>query len=565
MDSANSRTAQASTRDPAPKQLSKLVIKAIHVRVLSKSFSLKSTIDVTMDDHAQSKKFFLRNTDKLQWNLKTPLHIVNGAELSISWKATGKSGCAISMTLPYQSIHDQIHDSELEYVHANGSIRVVFDKEFQPEDFYEAAELIKEHKTVLEQLGKSAGIVKKLLAAGDIVKDLHPAAGAILSSLTMILNILKQQDTEHKDILSLLTQMANIIDYTFYMEGYATFAPLMEVIQGLKKTMDDTAKLVIERSQRGNSKAVLSLLVSDDRDRIKKIKEIFSQLRGDFDRGVNMERFKQAQEDRLLAKLDINHQPPALRCLPGTREDILAEIIAWADDFNAPNIMWIHAYPGAGKSTLASTVALDFKEAGRLGALFAFDRKAVTSTSALWCTVSYKLAVRCPVCRDHIVTKIKSGAMDNATADDIFNELVVEPLNQYATSMSNGLPVFIIDALDECGVLDSSAYSQRTDLLSTIGKWVGLHKKFKLLVTSRAEVDITTKLSKISHILALESGDRTTSNTKDDIIKYFEHEFAEITVGKSNLHNWPGRRAIAELAEQASGIFIWARTVMKYI
>ncbi|KAI0028771.1 hypothetical protein K488DRAFT_24583, partial [Vararia minispora EC-137] len=62
------------------------------------------------------------------------------------------------------------------------------------------------------------------------------------------------------------------------------------------------------------------------------------------------------------------------RCLPGTRVNILNDIHAWAANFALPNILWLRAYPGAGKSTLASHVAGDFKTARRLGAFFAFDR-----------------------------------------------------------------------------------------------------------------------------------------------------------------------------------------------
>jgi hypothetical protein len=41
-------------------------------------------------------------------------------------------------------------------------------------------------------------------------------------------------------------------------------------------------------------------------------------------------------------------------CMEGTREWIFAQILAWLDDCQAPNILWLGGSPGAGKSTIAS-------------------------------------------------------------------------------------------------------------------------------------------------------------------------------------------------------------------
>ena len=51
-------------------------------------------------------------------------------------------------------------------------------------------------------------------------------------------------------------------------------------------------------------------------------------------------------------------------CTAGTREDILKEIIAWADDISAdsPPVFWLTGQAGSGKTTIAYTVAEHFDE-----------------------------------------------------------------------------------------------------------------------------------------------------------------------------------------------------------
>jgi ABC-type glutathione transport system ATPase component len=66
-----------------------------------------------------------------------------------------------------------------------------------------------------------------------------------------------------------------------------------------------------------------------------------------------------AEEKRLL----VNHQNPpkgsplSEECLSQMCNNILKEINDWLLDFQKPNILWLFGSPGAGKSTIAMTVA----------------------------------------------------------------------------------------------------------------------------------------------------------------------------------------------------------------
>ncbi|OCH83859.1 hypothetical protein OBBRIDRAFT_711378, partial [Obba rivulosa] len=261
--------------------------------------------------------------------------------------------------------------------------------------------------------------------------------------------------------------------------------------------------------------------------------------------------------------------PP--RCLNGTRKEILSTITSWTNDFTASNVFWIHGYPGAGKSTIAFTIANQLKEANRLGAIFAFDRKPETSPSVLWRHISYKLTQEYLTCRVEIVSKVKDGALKNITATEIFYQLVAEPLRQWGGVLTgfphDRLPVIVIDALDECGGLGSSSIQGRGEILSRISEWAKLHPHFKLIVTSRFEHDINHSFSTIPHrSLAIDIGNAVKPESTEDIRRYIEDRFKKMTTGdESELVNWPGEDVVDDLSKRALGIFIWVVTVLNYV
>ena len=82
-------------------------------------------------------------------------------------------------------------------------------------------------------------------------------------------------------------------------------------------------------------------------------------------------------------------------CLPGTRVDVLKEIVHWAVDPEETRRVLLFTGPaGAGKSMIAHTVAGYFKKAGCLAASFCFDRnsRAERGPDKLFSTISRSLA-----------------------------------------------------------------------------------------------------------------------------------------------------------------------------
>ena len=86
-----------------------------------------------------------------------------------------------------------------------------------------------------------------------------------------------------------------------------------------------------------------------------------------------------------------------------------------------------------------------------------------TNPIDLWCTVAYKLTCGYHIRRGSLISKLKNDgfSLADAAAQGILEDLVVTPL-QHLVELSKDfscgcLPVFVIDALDECGSLSSAS------------------------------------------------------------------------------------------------------------
>ncbi|KIM23596.1 hypothetical protein M408DRAFT_332227, partial [Serendipita vermifera MAFF 305830] len=280
-------------------------------------------------------------------------------------------------------------------------------------------------------------------------------------------------------------------------------------------------------------------------------------------------------EDTILAKLkplNLEYGSPIDECLPGTRQDILSTIIAWAVDINAPNIFWLEGYPGIGKSAIAATLVEKFRKSNRLGSSFFFRRELanVMTVNALWRTVAHDLGRRYPSIRKPLIAKISANEsiVTTVNVDSLFSELIQEPLIACNPTSAEGSPIIVIDALDECGGLDGQHSIQRINLIRTLKTWSTLSKTFKLVVTSRRESDISCLFASTNH-RSLEIPTENLGNMapSNDIERFLEYHFGRITAQYPNElpADWPGHPLIKELARMANGLFIWVVTILKIL
>ncbi|CCA77067.1 hypothetical protein PIIN_11052, partial [Serendipita indica DSM 11827] len=276
-------------------------------------------------------------------------------------------------------------------------------------------------------------------------------------------------------------------------------------------------------------------------------------------------------ERDILKELQSKQRQRPQECQPGTRAEILAECEAWSKNPDAPNVLWIKAAPGAGKSTIASTLVttLGIKKT-RLGSSFFFRRQetATTTASALWQGIAYDLA-RHPTIRKYLADKMRNEEIDLTTPniDILFQQLVEKPLSKIGNLSQDQLPVVIIDALDECGGLVGTRSTEFRQLLQTLTAWSRLPTSCKLIVTSREEDDIARMFAlNPPHTIDLLATQETVSQSKRDIQAFLTEELRKVA-SKYTIRSveWPQTTTIEALAIKANGLFIWASTVIEYL
>jgi len=254
--------------------------------------------------------------------------------------------------------------------------------------------------------------------------------------------------------------------------------------------------------------------------------------------------------------------------MPGTRRDIFSRIDDWAENFEAPNILWIKGHPGIGKSAIASSLVENLRDSKRLGSSFFFrrERATVMTPKALWRTVAYDLARQYLAIRRHLVSELEAdeAILSTINIDKLFHHLIHGPL----VAGGEIFPVIVVDALDECGGLDGQHSDERKALMRTLSSWSRLPGRFKLIVTSRVETDIEQLFSRTSHHpLEICAGRDVTPQSSNDIRLFLEDELRQIAVQytRTLTPDWPGYETINVLTTKSAGLFIWARTVVKFV
>lgn len=254
-------------------------------------------------------------------------------------------------------------------------------------------------------------------------------------------------------------------------------------------------------------------------------------------------------------------------CLEGTRAETIQFITDWATGpVGSYNVLWLHALAGAGKSTLATTMANHFRRMRRLGAFLFFDRAVAerNDPTTVIRTLAYQVGSFHPVAGKAISDAIlESPSICSSPLPAQFQQLLVDPLSSKAVIEAKLQIVLVLDNLDECGNAE-----RRAKLLEILTKQsVKLPSTIRILITSRLEVDISRAIRSQSHIHIYEI-DITSKVNGDDISSYLRHRMELIRTKNMHLslpNDWPGNDSIHKLIARASGLFVWASTAMEFI
>ena len=251
-------------------------------------------------------------------------------------------------------------------------------------------------------------------------------------------------------------------------------------------------------------------------------------------------------------------------CLKGTRKGVLWEIEHWSTGKQEQHVFWLNGLAGTGKSTIAQTFAERMFADGRLGASFFCSRdfEDRSKLQAIFPTLAFQLAYRYPAFRDRLFQVLK--ACPDVRQESLCSQmerLIVGPFKAAHTPT-----LIIIDALDEC-----KGESPASAVLSILSRYVKEIPDVKFFVTGRPEPRIRSgfrlkSLVPITEVLKLHEVKPEAVN--NDIKLFFQTQLTDLAENRSDCGSsgdWPSQSDIEILCRKASGFFIYASTVVKFV
>ncbi|KAL4265530.1 C2 domain-containing protein [Pleurotus pulmonarius] len=450
-------------------------------------------------------------------------------------------------------------------------------------NFAKAPDQTKVTVSAYSSLGGVVNSLSKLMEIADSAAQVHPYINVAWKTVSSVYKVVKNQLDRDEAICDLLESMAVLYGFTVPLEvmqsDHAELdGTLVDVIKHILQQTIECSLFVQEYSGKGFAGRSIKHTFSATDERIRTFKQAFISLGNSLDMGLSVQnalvsiRIASDVQDLVLksklnpAEMEWTGRPT---CHPRTRLDILRTITEWIiDPKSKSRVLFITGLAGAGKSTLATTVANMYAENGRLGAFVFFDRdvKERSDPTNFLRTLAYELS-RCDV----RIGKGVKGAVDQNSRiaqmqlDAQFRDLIRMPLLQAASDTAEGQSladegpiVIVIDSLDECG-----NESTRKQLLKVLAKETAkLPKIVRIIITSRSDPDIVGAFAKEPHI---KHHELEVLPNDGDISVYIESQFKEIEEKNYFDEGWPEPDKLRRLVARAGGLFIWASTACRYI
>ncbi|RXW23639.1 hypothetical protein EST38_g2203 [Candolleomyces aberdarensis] len=263
------------------------------------------------------------------------------------------------------------------------------------------------------------------------------------------------------------------------------------------------------------------------------------------------------------------------KCDEDTRVEVNSELMNWIQDRDAPQrLLCITGAAGAGKSALQQTLAESCTKSDILAAGFFFS--AVDSTrnnsSTIATTIAYQIGLCNQALRQYIGAAIEHDqhifSRELKTQMDV---LIVRPVQRLRSLgfNPNHLPqyVIIIDGLDEC-----QGERHQAGVLSIVKQCLlDNDLPFRIVIASRPEWAIRSALEPGGYLHGIAYHLRLSDNydASADIRRYLWRRLRDIGSRSSDPRArsplWPSQDVIEMLVKAASGQFVYAATVVKYV
>ncbi|KDR84498.1 hypothetical protein GALMADRAFT_715502 [Galerina marginata CBS 339.88] len=272
------------------------------------------------------------------------------------------------------------------------------------------------------------------------------------------------------------------------------------------------------------------------------------------------------------AMYDSAERYPAGHCHPGTRKDVINTIMDWTKDPNPSyDTVWLYGPAGAGKSAIMQTIAELLQKLHRqcyAGSFFFASGKSGRDQGVLlFSTLAYQIAIYLPGMREAVNNAMSADiTLPTKSFETQLNSLIIEPFMNCTPALSH-TPTVLIDGLDEC----HGHETQRAilNLIAHAKTVAGVPLRF--LIASRPEFWIRNTFDRqplFGITKRLELSDSPQASL--DIKKYLEDGFADIynknlDIMTGTEQPWPPTILIDRFVYEASGQFIYASTVLKFV
>ncbi|KAL4066459.1 WD40-repeat-containing domain protein [Scleroderma yunnanense] len=407
--------------------------------------------------------------------------------------------------------------------------------------------------------------LKSFDAVVNTMPNIHPYAQMALGVLTSAAQLIVTQANLNKSVSNLLEKIQCVYNFLLEEDTLANLDTMKDTLGSIAQVISSCAQFVknyseIESSWKRVGKNIASETQTAIIDYNKVLDDLMQQYRGRTVRdNINVY--------RILDDLNLDDMSyagdagldPMKKCVDGTRSEILKEIVDWIHDpdINAPRIFWLHGQAGKGKSAIAHTIGLWFKNVGGLGSCFCFarDRQAERREEKMLLTIARDLANQDLTFRRALAAVFASNRSLMATPDIIqqWEKLLLVLLSQVSKGIGRSI-VIVVDALDESG-----PESSRSHILSilTSPEAAKLPTNIRIFITSRPFPDIQAELSNARHVKSRSLDDVPVALTERDIRLFVSIELRDLQdIGEGEFK---------EIARKADGLFEWARLACVFI
>jgi hypothetical protein len=250
----------------------------------------------------------------------------------------------------------------------------------------------------------------------------------------------------------------------------------------------------------------------------------------------------------------------ALRCMEGTRQSLLDQIIDWSTrklgQKNESNTSWIYGLPGIGKTSLAHSICASLHDRKRLAGAFFCQRDDadLSEPRNILPTLIYKFAINFPPFRSIVAECFRNDS--NLTPKSMRYSLFLDFIRKLPRHPEHPF-VFVVDALDECG--DDRT---RPDILKVLTDAAALAPWLRIIATSRPEADIHSFFNAPAQSAHARYDLATDKGAGDDLRTFARYEFDLVASRRRLSTPWPENSLFDRTISQANGLFIFIKTVV---